>query len=120
MGAAAATAGGRGGGGGGRGGGATAVVVVSSSDGAPRSPAGGLGGLGGLGALGKARIVAFGSKSPREPGNSGGAVSFERTSTEPRGVAGELVPPGRSWKWSRRSSSGGRLRAGSSGSGSSQ
>src|SRR5947209_20302693 len=112
MGAAAATAGGRGGGGGGRGGGATAVAVVSSSDGAP--PAGG------LGALGKARIVAFGSKSPREPGNSGGAVSFERTSTEPRGVAGELSPPGRSWKCSRRSSSGGRLRAGSSGSGSSQ
>src|SRR5436305_15286552 len=98
MGRAAATAGGRGGGGGGRGGGATAVAVVSSRDCAPRSPAGG---LGGLGALGKARIVAFGSKSRR-------------------GAPCELAPPGRSWKWSRRSSSGGRLRAGSSGSGSSQ
>src|SRR5436309_2716976 len=114
MGRAAATAGGRGGGAGGRGGGATAVALVSSRGDSPRSPAGG------VGALGKARIVALGSKSPREPGNSGGAVGFERTSAGPCGVAGEPVPPGRSWKWSRRNSSGGRLRPGSSGSGSSQ
>src|SRR5436305_8523708 len=95
MGRAAATAGGRGGGAGERGGGAMAVGVVSSRGDSPRSAGGG------LGALGKARIVAFGSKSRR-------------------GAPCELAPPGRSWKWRRRSSSGGRLRAGSSGSGSSQ